>query len=183
MNKMIYLVKGPNLPTKVAVVAFELEHSTLLDIENRFLTGDKYTTLLPVKLGVISLAEPMFGKHDQAYFPGFDAYEAETADGSRAEETDNQPGRILITEEGVTSPRVAYLVEFTAEGKTENFIVVIDATGNESSKDVVDAFGGLVPTAKIKAQYIGSGSFQAADNVARKGFRVQVGPEIVLNPA
>jgi hypothetical protein len=176
MKKSVYLVSGDNVPTKLAVVAFELEHGTLLEIENRFRTDGGYTDLTPVHNGVVRLATPVFGHHDQAYFPGYDSFRLESEGGTNSRPSDSEQGMVIPMEEGEYTSRSAFLLERTAEGVTENLVIVMEDSDQATAKNLAQAFAGLPGVATLDVKRIGSGTFQVAPEVAAKGFRVRVAP-------
>lgn len=175
MQKSVYLVTGENLPTKLAVVAHGLAHHIILGIENRFQHGARYSTLTPVLGGVVSLAAPMFGPNDQAYFPGHDVASLTTDGGTDSVPSDSLPGNVVLAPAEPDHSRRAYLVTRTGE-KVVEMIVVVDDEGLEQAEQLANAFAELPGAAVLEVQDIGVGTFNVAPKVAETGFTVRVAP-------
>lgn len=178
MKKSVYLISGTGLPTKLVVVAFELEHATILDIENRFLRKERYSTVTPVHRAVVRLADPVFGPNDQAYFPGYDSAKIETAGGTNVVESDAEPGAVLTLSEQVYTSRCAYLITKTHEGQEVNVVVVADDSDTEHSKGLALVWGDRPGAGTIEVKYIGCGSFQVVPEIAEQGFKARVFPAL-----
>jgi hypothetical protein len=176
MKKSVYLVSGDNLPTKLAVVASELEHSTLLEIENRFEPKGGYNCLTPIHKGVVKLADPMFGPHDQAYFPGYDSYKGRSKEDSVGRDpSKDKPGEI-VQEGGSNKECLAYLVAITRNEVTNHLVMVWGYNEQLSAQMVAQAFGADAPAGTaIEVKLIGSGTFQVTPEIAQHGFQVRVG--------
>lgn len=178
MSISVYLLEGKNLPIKLAVVACELEHKALLEVENRFLTNSRYTTLKPIHRGVVLLGDPMFGCHDQAYFPGGDSVTHVSEGGNDSVPTDDQPGRIKNVTNPVTAAQVAYAVEYTKDNVTENWVIVLDDYEGMTALSIAEMLSSLPGAAGINIRRIGVGTFLVAPEVARKGFAVALAPAL-----
>lgn len=180
MENSVYLVSGPGLPPKLAVVALDLEVDVLLSIENRFLGSAKYTTVTAVDGGVFALAAPHFGPHDQAYFPSYDSASLETTGGDNSVPEDEEPGRLVPSDVAPVGSRRAYFVERTADDRTETMVVVLAGAENVTAKAIVHALALKPGAANISALYIDSGSFLVKPEIAQPGFRVCTGPATVF---
>jgi len=175
MTKSVYLVSGPNLPTKIAVVAFELEHETLLDIENRFLRGAKYTTLTRVHRGAVKLASPTMGKYDQVMLMG-DSCKLDFEGDPTADVRTYEPGKVTPMDEAAEyTARRAFLVEHTKAGVTEEFVIVHDAELEAfSAEGIARALTHIREPSEVNVQYISSGTMLVDEAVALPGFTVRV---------
>lgn len=160
----------------MAVVAFELEHRTILGIENRFLRGARYTTLTPVHRGVVLLADPMFGPRDQAYFSGYDTAKLDSSGGDNVSPTDVEPGSLSPMDEVPYTSRRAYLVKRAHAGATENWVVVTDDAEYVTAQLFADTLAQLPGAVTLDVQGIGCGTFRTVPEVARTGFKVRVAP-------
>ena len=183
MSSQAYLLQGPNLPTKLCVVAFDLEHDVLLDIENRFQkSGNLYNSLTPVHKAVVKLADKMHGPTDQAYFPGREQYRLESAGGTNHRATDNEPGRIENREEAVETPRRVFIVTYGTEHGIENWAVVLPDEEGKTAKNLAEALAQMPGKATIECKYVMSGTF-LVDQVSRQGFKTYLAPTITVQPA
>lgn len=178
MNNSVYLVSGEGLPTKLAVVALDLEPEILLSIENRFLRGLTYNTVTLLDGGVVRLAAPHFGPHDQAYFPSYDGATVVAEGGTDSVPADDEPGRVLQSDVVPEGRRRAYLVTRATTKATECMVVVLVDSPGLSAEAIVQALAMKPGAATLTAKLIGSGSFLVVPEIAQLGFRVCTGPAI-----
>ena len=184
MSKIAYLLKGANMPPKLAVVAFDLEPDYLLEITNRFLKqGDRYTSLTPIHGGIVKLADALYDAHDQAYFPGYEDVTVESEGGTNIRESDGKPGRLLAAPEPVTDSCRVFLVARTSAAGLERWAVVVPDEEKFSAQALADTFSQLPGKMTIRCQYIGSGTFSVDPDIVAKGFSLKVGPVIVCENA
>jgi hypothetical protein len=180
MITSVYLVTGDSLPPKLVVVALNLECDVLLNIENRFQQGAKYTTVTPVNGGVFALELRYLGQYDQAYFPGYDNSSMVTEGGADFVPADAEPGRIVSLDAAPEGSRRAYLVNRTVGETTEMMLVVLAHSEGIGAESIIQALAMKPGAASISATYVGSGSFQLKSEIAQFGFSVCTGPAIVV---
>lgn len=164
----VVVLRGEGLPAKVGVGAHNLEDEAWLDIENRFLTGPRYTSVEHVLLGGVSLANAPMGKHDQAM--SFDG----TVFATGAVAGIAPPGKVISLAEFEGDPdllsEVAAWFVTTADGSKGLFVGPL-------SMDSDDVCGSLAKSIKgdFSIQSISAGSYIAGDVLPMRGWSVIIG--------
>src|SRR5260370_10560542 len=168
MGKQVYIVEGEGLQPKLAVVDFSLEHATLLDIENRFERGPKYTTLKSIEAGMLLLADTKDGRYDSAFLPGTDDASAAcsgTFPRNKAEvkevsgELDGHGDVWEIRYRG-------------ADGTTLTYVLVTRATGRPIASDMASALAQDFPEGTLELKRVSAGSYRLEAAIGAPGYRV-----------
>lgn len=168
MSKQAYIVEGDGLEPKLAIVDFSLEHATLLEIENRFERGSRYTTLKTVDSGILLLNNPKHGRYDSAFLPGTD--DAIAACKGAFLRQDSEVNELHGELDG---PRDVWEMRYTgADGTTAGYMLVTRATGRPMASDLTTALAEDFPDGTLELKRVSAGSYRLKAELAAPGYKV-----------
>ena len=167
MSHKVYIVRGANLPPKVAIVDFFLPIATILEIENRHLVGCKYSEVYAVDQGVLQLGSPEHGPYDSAFLPGTDDYTA-TCSGSLRKDA----GKIVEVEDASNTPRGVWELRHHDED-SRKYIVVTENHEALNAEVLAENLAQDFPKGQLEARRVLAGSYRLAETWAAPGFSVQ----------
>ncbi|BCB22534.1 hypothetical protein [Bosea sp. ANAM02] len=171
----VVILRGEGLPTKIGVGAHNLEDEVWLDIENRFLSGSRYTSIEHVLLGGVCLAKAPMGKHDQAM--SFDG----TVFATGAIEGTAPPGKVISPAEFEADPdllsEVAAWFVTTADGSKGLFVGPLAMDSDDVCESLAKSIKG-----EFSIHSVSAGTFIAGDEIAMRGWSVVIGEQPAPSP-